>query len=108
MTLPPPLLPVLSDEVVWPEFEAPIAALGSTWTAPSGRRYRIAAGGGRVLISLERPDPSVIPSADEIDEDLLVLAEAVQQAVPAFAGDALRRSAVAYGWYGRPFKTAPG
>lgn len=100
-----PLLPVLADEVVWPEFVPAIASLGPAWRSSAGRSYRVELDGQRVVVSLQLSGPD-LPDGDEIDHDLLELAGAIQDAVgPPWGSEELRRAAIAYGWYGRPFAT---
>ena len=55
------------------------AAMGSEWSAPGGRRYRLSGGGGRLEVSLLMAPDRIAPPppGEEIDADLLALAGAL-------------------------------
>jgi hypothetical protein len=101
-------LPVLTDEVTPPEFRDAILNIGPEWTSTYGRRYRLEFQGTHLVVSLVVPYVEVLPSGDMIDNDLLELACTVFDAVgEPWSSEILKRTAIAYGWYGRPFAEAP-
>ena len=96
---PVPDLPVLLDERLWPEFVEPVRELGDTWTASSGRRYRLVLQDRRleVLLILDQLGPP--PSAADVDVDLLELVcEVHDRKGGAWSGEAVRQTAELWGW----------
>ncbi|GEM_PF-6444875 len=79
-----PMVPsevVLVDEHVDPDFHAAVLALGDTWTAPSGRQYRIVLSGSVLVVSWPSGEHLVpVPPGEQVDEDLLALAQAIYRA----------------------------
>ena len=94
-----PPLPVLADERVWPEFLDAVRTLGDSWTAPSGRRYRLTLEGQRFEVALVVDGLGPPPGGDDVDADLLDLACQVHDAVgDPWSGDAVRQTAAFWGW----------
>jgi hypothetical protein len=99
----PPLIPeetVLVDEGVPDEFHDAVRALGSEWTAPSGRRYGLVLAGRRLVVT--RPASQAFApaeSGEEVDQDLLALGQALYE---ARGGDwaAVRLEQLALVWSG--------
>lgn len=106
--VPPPPLPVLTDDLVWPEMREAAEGFTPEWSSSSGRRYRVGLDGIRIIIALLRDELCALPGGDEIDDDLLELAGAIQDAAgEPWGSTALKRASIAYGWHGRPFATGP-
>jgi hypothetical protein len=71
---------VLVDEDVWPEFQPAVRSLGAVWAAPSGRGYKLALDGRRLVVSLVL-EGYELPEGAEIDADLFELACLLQDIV---------------------------
>jgi hypothetical protein len=94
-----PELPVLLDEHVWPEFVDAVRDVGESWTAPSGRTYRLELEGRRLAVSLVVDRLGPPPDGDDIDADLLELTcEVHDRKAGAWSGEAVRTTAALWGW----------
>lgn len=90
---------VLVEQRVWDDFAPAVRSLGRTWTAPSGRSYRLELEGGRLEVYLLDAGGRATPPGDEIDADLFALAGEVYEAVGGeWSADALRQTAEAWGY----------
>lgn len=93
------LLLVLTEEHVWDDFRPAVEAIGDTWTAPSGRVYRLGFHGHRLEVYLQHDDLGSPPPGALVDADLLALASKVYDDVgEEWSSDALTQTAAAWGW----------
>lgn len=90
---------VLVEQRVWDDFEPAVRRLGTSWTAPSGRAYRLTLEGRRLEVHLVGAGSRPTPSGDEIDADLFALAGELYDAVGGeWSAGALRTTAEAWGY----------
>jgi hypothetical protein len=94
-----PDLPVLVDERLWPEFVDPVREVGKSWTARSGRTYRLVLDGRRLEVLLVLDGFGPPPPADDVDVDLLdLVCEIHDRKGGAWSGAAVRETAALWGW----------
>lgn len=72
---------VLVDDNVSSEFHDAVRSLGTSWLAPSGRRYLLALTGRRLVVRRPSTDELLAaPAGGELDDDLLDLGHAIYEA----------------------------